>query len=120
MLLIIMNIFSSGWQFITGLPAEVTGSAIALVSGLILKAIPNDKIQASIYKFMYGLGVTVTLGASQIKALWFAKAWKATIEAYVIDAIDNIIIHGLRGFVAGLRSDNKNKADKVNGTEKIY
>ena len=45
-----------------------------------------------------------TLGLAKFK--WTKKVWNKTIEPYVVDAIDNIVSHGIQEFVRGLRSDN--------------
>tara|TARA_R110000744_G_scaffold92927_1_gene179674 strand:- start:8326 stop:8622 length:297 start_codon:yes stop_codon:yes gene_type:complete len=94
------------------LTAKLGSSALAYgatgVSGLvvawILKKIPNETIKAKFGLFMYGLGVTCSLGLSKFK--YTKKLWNATIEPYVIDAIDNIAVTGISKFVEGLRSDN--------------
>jgi len=70
----------------------------------MLKKIPNNKIKAKFGAFMYGLGVTCTLGMSKWK--WTKSFWQKTIEPYVVDAIDNIIVTGVKKFCDGLRSDN--------------
>ena len=47
----------------------------------------------------------MTAGLS--KWVWTKKLWNKTIEPYFIDLIDNVVGGALRGFVKGLRSDNK-------------
>lgn len=78
------------------------------VSGMVaawaLKKIPNNKIKAKVGYWMYGLGVTCTLGMSKWK---FTKGiWNKTVEPYFIDLVDNVVVTGVSKFVEGLRSDN--------------
>ena len=81
------------------------GGAIAIVVAWVLKKIPNNVIKAKFGAFMYGLGVAATLGLARWKVT--SKLWNATIEPFIVDAIDNIAVTGIRRFVEGLRSDNK-------------
>ena len=81
------------------------GGAIAVVVAWVLKKIPNNAIKAKFGALMYGLGVAATLGLSKWKIT--KKLWNATIEPFIVDAIDNIAVTGIRRFVEGLRSDNK-------------
>jgi hypothetical protein len=76
---------------------------IATVLGVVMKVIPNEKIKAVVGGLMYGLGVTVTAGLS--KWPWTAPIWNKTIEPFVIDLIDNTIVHGAAQFIKGMRSD---------------
>ena len=80
------------------------GGAVAVVVAFVLKKIPNATIKAKLGVFMYGAGVACTLGLAKFK--WTKKVWNKTIEPYVVDAIDNIVAHGIQEFVRGLRSDN--------------
>ena len=92
--------------------AKLGGSAVGYAAGgvgavaiaWILKKIPNATLKAKFGKFMYGLGVTCTLGMSKFK--WTKKFWNKTIEPWVIDAIDNIVANGIKSFCDGMRSDN--------------
>lgn len=88
-------------DFVTN-PVVISG--IALIIAYILKAIPNAKIQAAVEKTMYGLGVATTLGLSKFP--WTTHFWNQYIEPWVIDAIDNIIVHGIKAYIEGMRSDN--------------
>ena len=72
-----------------------------------LKKIPNDKLRAKLGYFAYGAGVACTLGLAKFK--WTKSIWNKYIEPWVIDAIDNILAHGINEFVRGLRSDNAKK-----------
>jgi hypothetical protein len=81
-----------------------TVGASGIAVAWILKKIPNSVIKAKFGSFMYGLGVTCTLGISKMK--YTKKIWNKTIEPYVIDAIDNILVTGISKFVEGMKSDN--------------
>ena len=85
-----------------GLGLGLGGGGIAL---FILKKIPNDKICAFVEGSFEKLGLLMTAGLS--KWVWTKKLWNKTIEPYFIDLIDNVVGGALRGFVKGLRSDNK-------------
>ena len=80
------------------------GGAVAVVVAFALKKIPNATIKAKLGVVMYSAGVACTLGLAKFK--WTKKIWNKTIEPYVVDAIDNIVSHGIQEFVRGLRSDN--------------
>ena len=80
------------------------GSVSVVAVAWILKKIPNNVIKAKMGVFMYGLGVTCTLGLAKWK--WTKGIWTKTLEPWVVDAIDNIIANGINEFVRGLRSDN--------------
>ena len=85
-----------------GLGLGLGGGGIAL---FILKKIPNEKICAFVEGSFEKLGLLMTAGLS--KWVWTKKLWNKTIEPYFIDLIDNVVGGALRGFVKGLRSDNK-------------
>ena len=69
-----------------------------------LKKIPNKTIKAKFGGLMYGLGVTCTLGLARFSVT--KGVWNKVVEPYIIDAVDNIFVHGVSRFVEGLRSDN--------------
>ena len=71
----------------------------------ILKKIPNEDICAFVETFCEKAGVFLTAGLT--KWSFTKKIWNKTIEPYFIDLIDNIVGGALRGFIKGLRSDNK-------------
>jgi len=96
-------------EYITAkLGMEAVQWSIAGVGGIgvawALKKIPNATIKAKFGMMMYGLGVASTLGLS--KWSWTKNLWNKTIEPWIIDAIDNIIGHGIAEFIRGLRSDD--------------
>ena len=69
-----------------------------------LKKIPNATLKAKFGLLMYRLGIFCTLGMGRWKV---TKAfWNKYIEPWVVDAISNIIGHGISEFIRGLRSDN--------------
>lgn len=81
------------------------GGVGAVAVAWILKKIPNHTLKAKFGAVMYGAGVACTLGLAKFK--YTKKLWQKTIEPWVIDAIDNILVEGIMRFVEGLRSDNK-------------
>ena len=70
----------------------------------ILKRIPNRKIKAKMGLLGYTAGVAMTLGLSKMK--WTKRLWNKYIEPWFIDLLDNCILHFLKEFFRGLRSDN--------------
>jgi len=97
--------FSTILGFITAKPLiALGGSVAAVVLAWLFKVIPNDKIQTVAGGFCYGLGVTVTLGLS--KWTWTRPLWNKAVEPFVIDLIDNVLVHGIKRFIEGMRSDN--------------
>ena len=85
--------------------AVYAGMGVAgMATAFVLKKIPNKTIKAKFGSWMYGLGVLCTLGLGKWK--WTKGVWNKTIEPYLIDAIDNILVTGISKFVDGLRSDN--------------
>tara|TARA_Y100000310_G_scaffold139322_1_gene138623 strand:- start:4447 stop:4740 length:294 start_codon:yes stop_codon:yes gene_type:complete len=83
----------------------IVASAVGVIAAYTLKKIPNDAIQKKVDLVMYKLGVFCTLGLA--KWTFSANIWNKTVEPYVVDAVDNILITGLQSFIRGLRSDNK-------------
>ena len=86
--------------------AVYAGMGVAgVVTAFVLKKIPNKTIKAKVGRWMYGLGVTVTLGMAKWK---YTKAiWNKVVEKYFIDLIDNVLVTGLAKFIEGMRSDNE-------------
>ena len=80
------------------------GGAVAVGVAFVLKKIPNATIKAKLGVVMYSAGVACTLGLAKFRIT--KKVWNKTIEPYIVDAIDNIVSHGIQEFVRGLRSDN--------------
>ncbi len=97
-------------EILTGLVAKQVliyagGSIGAFLIAWILKRIPNDKIKMVVGGAMYRAGVFVTLGLSK----WTVtkRFWNKVIEPWFIDIIDNVLSHGIKEFIRGLRSDNQ-------------
>ena len=92
-------------SFITDNLGIVGGTGIG---GLVLwglKKVPNDKIYGLVSGIFNKLGVALTLGLSKWK---FSKGvWNSTIEPWFIDLVDNTVGAAVKGFLEGLRSDNK-------------
>ena len=80
------------------------GGIGAVVIAWVLKKIPNATLKAKFGLMMYGFGVASTLGLCKFK--WTKKWWNGTIEPWLIDAIDNIVGHGIKEYIRGLRSAN--------------
>lgn len=81
------------------------GSTGAFILAWVLKKVPNEQIKKVVGKFFYGLGVSMTLGLSKWK--YTKKFWNSQIESWLVDLIDNVIGHGVKEFIRGLRSDNQ-------------
>ena len=79
-------------------------SAIGVCIAYVLKQIPNDDIKKAVDGAMYNFGVFVTLGLAKWR--WTGGIWNKTIEPYLVDAVDNIVVQGIASFIKGLRSDN--------------
>ena len=80
------------------------GGLGAVAVAWTLKRIPNKTIKAKFGMFMYGVGVTCTLGMGKWK--YTKRFWNKTVEPYFVDLLDNLVGHGLTEFIRGLRSDN--------------
>ena len=80
------------------------GGLGAVAIAWVLKKIPNKTLKAKFGSLMYGLGVASTLGLGKWK--WTKKFWNKTIEPWIIDAIENIVGHGIGEYIRGLRSNN--------------
>jgi len=81
-----------------------TGGVVAVAVAWVLKKIPNNVLKARFGFMMYKLGVFCTLGLGKWKIT--KRFWNKTIEPWVVDAVDNIVGHGIAEFIRGLRSDN--------------
>ena len=90
---------------LTGEVIAVAGGGVAVVASTwALKRIPNKVIKAKVGVWMYGLGVTLTLGMAKWK--YTKSIWNKVIEPWIIDAVDNVLVTGLSKFIEGMRSDN--------------
>ena len=83
---------------------DAAGGLGAVAVAWTLKRIPNKTIKAKFGMFMYGVGVTCTLGMGKWK--YTKRFWNKTVEPYFVDLLDNLVGHGLTEFIRGLRSDN--------------
>lgn len=82
----------------------VGGGASAMVLW-VLKKVPNEHICSVIETACESVGRVMTLGLSK----WGVtkNVWNSTIEPWFIDLIDNIFGSMVRGFIKGLRADDK-------------
>tara|TARA_Y100001973_G_C5189982_1_gene330350 strand:- start:1209 stop:1505 length:297 start_codon:yes stop_codon:yes gene_type:complete len=83
----------------------LAGGGASAVALWVLKKIPNDKICGVIESGMESIGRLLTLNLS--KWSMTKNIWNNTIEPYFVDLIDNVFGSLVRGFIKGLRSDNK-------------
>ena len=86
----------------SGLIVGGGGSAIVL---WVLKKIPNEHICSVVEAAFESIGRVMTLGLNKWSIT--KKVWNKTIEPWFIDLVDNIFGSVIRGFIKGLRSDNK-------------
>lgn len=92
--------------------AKLGGAAVGYAAGGIgavaiawgLKKIPNETLKAKFGLFCYKMGIISTLGMSRVN---FLKPFWRHVEDWIVDAIQNIIGHGINEYIRGLRSDNK-------------
>ena len=82
----------------------VGGGASAMVLW-VLKKVPNEHICSVIETAFESIGRVMTLGLNKWSIT--KKVWNKTIEPWFIDLVDNIFGSIIRGFIKGLRSDNK-------------
>tara|TARA_B100000519_G_C13962905_1_gene306196 strand:+ start:299 stop:595 length:297 start_codon:yes stop_codon:yes gene_type:complete len=90
---------------IGGNSTMLVGGGSAAVVLWVLKKIPNEHICGVVESACENLGKVMTLGLGKWSAT--KKIWNSTIEPWFIDLIDNIFGSIVRGFIKGLRSDNK-------------
>ena len=81
-----------------------TGGIVAVGIAWVLKKIPNAVLKAKFGLLMYKFGVVCTLGLGKFRLT--KRFWNKTIEPWFVDAVDNIVGHGIAEFIRGLRSDN--------------
>ena len=82
----------------------VGGGASAMVLW-VLKKVPNEHICSGIETACESIGRVMTLGLSKWSVT--KNVWNSTIEPWFIDLIDNIFGSIVRGFIKGLRADDK-------------
>ena len=83
----------------------LVGGGSAAIVLWVLKKIPNEHICSVIETGCESIGRVMTLNLSKWSAT--KKVWSSTIEPYFIDLVDNVFGSIVRGFVRGLRIDNK-------------
>ena len=82
----------------------VGGGASAVVLW-VLKKVPNEHICSVIETACESVGRVMTLGLSKWSVT--KNVWNSTIEPWFIDLVDNIFGSMVRGFIKGLRADDK-------------
>tara|TARA_R100000654_G_scaffold47364_2_gene73604 strand:+ start:1353 stop:1661 length:309 start_codon:yes stop_codon:yes gene_type:complete len=82
----------------------VGGGASAIVLW-VLKKVPNEHICSVIETACESIGRVMTLGLSKWSVT--KNVWNSTIEPWFIDLVDNIFGSIVRGFIKGLRADDK-------------
>tara|TARA_R110002110_G_scaffold160963_1_gene359494 strand:- start:23 stop:331 length:309 start_codon:yes stop_codon:yes gene_type:complete len=82
----------------------VGGGASAMVLW-VLKKVPNEHICSVIETACESVGKIMTLGLSKWSVT--KKVWNKTVEPWFVDLVDNVFGSMVRGFIKGLRSDDK-------------
>lgn len=90
---------------VTGNSGILVGGGASAVVLWVLKKIPNESICSVVETTFESLGKVMTLGLGK----WSVTkgVWNKTVEPYFIDLVDNVFGSLVRGFIKGLRSDNK-------------
>ena len=90
---------------VTGNSGILVGGGASAIVLWVLKKIPNESICSVVETTFESLGKVMTLGLGK----WSVTkgVWNKTVEPYFIDLVDNIFGSLVRGFIKGLRSDNK-------------
>lgn len=83
--------------------AYIGGSIAAFVLGWILKKIPFNKLAQWAEKVGQKQGTAITKFFNSK----LPKLWNAVIEPVFIDTIHALLFAWIRGFIAGLKSDNE-------------
>ena len=83
----------------------LVGGGSAAIVLWVLKKIPNEHICGVVETGFESVGKVMTLGLGKWKMT--KKLWNSTIEPWFIDLVDNSVGAAVRGFIKGLRSDNK-------------
>ena len=82
----------------------VGGGASAMVLW-VLKKVPNEHICSVIETACESVGKVMTLGLGKWSVT--KKVWNKTVEPWFVDLVDNVFGSMIRGFIKGLRSDNR-------------
>tara|TARA_Y100001973_G_C5191116_1_gene331071 strand:+ start:428 stop:724 length:297 start_codon:yes stop_codon:yes gene_type:complete len=90
---------------VTGNSGILVGGGASAIVLWVLKKIPNESICSVVETTFESLGKVMTLGLGK----WSVTkgVWNKTVEPYFIDLVDNVFGSLVRGFIKGLRSDNK-------------
>ena len=90
---------------VTGNSGILVGGGASAIVLWVLKKIPNESICSVVETTFESLGKVLTLGLGK----WSVTkgVWNKTVEPYFIDLVDNVFGSLVRGFIKGLRSDNK-------------
>ena len=83
----------------------VAGGGASVVVLWVLKKIPNEHICSVIETACESVGRVMTLGLSKWSIT--KKVWNKTVEPWFVDLVDNVFGSIIRGFIKGLRSDDK-------------
>ena len=97
--------FDSVLGLLSGNTAMIAGGGTAAMVLFILKKVPNEHICSVIETAFESIGKVMTLGLGKWSVT--KKVWNTTIEPWFVDLIDNVFGSVVRGFIKGLRSDNK-------------
>jgi len=97
--------FDSLIGVVTGNSGLLVGGGTAGIILFILKKIPNDQLANRVGTSAETCGKVMTLGLG--KWSFSRKFWNGTIEPWFIDLVDNTAGACIKGFIKGLRSDNK-------------
>jgi hypothetical protein len=83
--------------------AYIGGSILVVVAGWILKKIPFARFA----KWAEEIGRAQGLAVTTFFNSKLPKLWNSVIEPVFIDTINAVLFAWIRGFIAGLKSDNK-------------
>mgnify|MGYP005840389461 CR=1 FL=1 len=97
--------FDSVLGLLSGNTAMIAGGGTAAMVLFILKKVPNEHICSVVETAFESIGKVMTLGLGKWSVT--KKVWNSTIEPWFVDLIDNVFGSVVRGFIKGLRSDNK-------------
>ena len=97
--------FDSVLGLLSGNTAIIAGGGTAAMVLFVLKKVPNEHICSVIETAFESIGKVMTLGLGKWSVT--KKVWNSTIEPWFVDLIDNVFGSVVRGFIKGLRSDNK-------------
>ena len=97
--------FDSVLGFLGNNSGLVAGGGASVVVLWVLKKIPNEHICSVIETACESVGRVMTLGLSKWSIT--KKVWNKTVEPWFVDLVDNVFGSIIRGFIKGLRSDNK-------------